>query len=65
MVTEQGNLDRLGERFRGTHMTLLQTNLTDVERDELLEALGHGLIGAGRNVALVGRVGLEPTTQGL
>ena len=42
VVTEQGNLDRLGERFRGTHMTLLQTNLTDVERDELLEALGSG-----------------------
>ena len=37
LVTDQGNLDRLAERFRGMNMTLLQTNLTEVERDELLE----------------------------
>ena len=40
VVTEQGNLDRLGERFRGVHMTLVQTNLTEAERDELLETFG-------------------------
>ena len=42
LVTDQGNLDRLAERFRGMNMTLLQTNLTEVERDELLEAFGSG-----------------------
>jgi uncharacterized membrane protein len=42
LVTDQGNLDRLGERFRGLHMTLVQTNLTDAEREELLETFGSG-----------------------
>jgi hypothetical protein len=27
----------VGERFRGMHMTLVQTNLTDAERATLLE----------------------------
>lgn len=40
VVSDQGNLDRLGERFRGMHMTLIQTNLTETEREELLEAFG-------------------------
>jgi uncharacterized membrane protein len=37
VVSDQGNLDRLGERFRGVDMTLLQTNLTEAERELLLE----------------------------
>lgn len=37
VVTEAGDLDRVGERFRGLHMTLVQTNLTDAERAMLLE----------------------------
>ena len=40
--TDEGNLDRLGERFRGVHMTLVQTNLTPAEREELLETFGSG-----------------------
>jgi uncharacterized membrane protein len=41
-VTEEGDLDRLGERFAGmgTHSTLVATNLTDAERDVLLETFG-------------------------
>lgn len=37
LVTEQGDLDRLGERFHGLHQKLIATNLTDAERDVLLE----------------------------
>jgi uncharacterized membrane protein len=40
VVTEEGDLDRLGERFRGMHSTLLATNLTDAERDVLFETFG-------------------------
>lgn len=40
VVTDEGDLDRLGERFRGVHMTLLSSNLTDTERDELMETFG-------------------------
>jgi uncharacterized membrane protein len=40
VVTEQANLDRLGDRMRGMHSTLLTTNLTDAERDMLLETFG-------------------------
>jgi len=40
LVTEDGNLDRLGERFRGSDKTLLSTNLTDAEREILLETFG-------------------------
>ena len=32
-VTENANLDRLGERFRGSQSTLLTTNLTEAERE--------------------------------
>jgi uncharacterized membrane protein len=39
-VTEDGNLDRLGERFHGLHSTLVATNLTDAERSALLETFG-------------------------
>ena len=37
LVTEQGNLDLVGERFHGAHMKLIDTNLTEAERKLLLE----------------------------
>jgi uncharacterized membrane protein len=40
VVTEQGDLDRLGERLRLSQSTLIATNLTDGERKELLETFG-------------------------
>jgi uncharacterized membrane protein len=40
LVTEQGDLDRLGERMGGLHSKLIATNLTDAERNVLLETLG-------------------------
>ncbi|GAA4600525.1 putative membrane protein [Actinoplanes octamycinicus] len=40
LVTDEGNLDRLGERFHGMGNQLIATNLTDEERDELLETFG-------------------------
>jgi len=40
-VTEEGNLDRLGERMRGMESTLVATNLTDAEREVLLETFGR------------------------
>ena len=39
-VTENADMDRLGERLHGLHSTLIATNLTDAERAELLEILG-------------------------
>ncbi|HEY5420304.1 MAG TPA: DUF1269 domain-containing protein [Marmoricola sp.] len=36
-VTDEGNLDRLGERFRGFQGHLVSTNLTGAERALLLE----------------------------
>ena len=39
VVTEEGNLDRLGERFR-MNKKLIHTNLTDAERETLLETFG-------------------------
>jgi uncharacterized membrane protein len=39
-VTDQGDLDRLGERFIGLHSTLIATNLTADERKILLETFG-------------------------
>ncbi|MEK8226929.1 DUF1269 domain-containing protein [Oerskovia sp. M15] len=36
-VTEDGDLDRVGERFHGLHGDLIATNLTDEERRLLLE----------------------------
>ena len=41
VITEDANLDRLGERFR-FDTTLITTNLTDVERDTLMETFGGG-----------------------
>ena len=40
VVTEQGDLDRLGDRFRGGSGTLISTNLTETERATLLETFG-------------------------
>jgi uncharacterized membrane protein len=40
LVTQDADLDRLGERMRGTHMKLIETNLTDGERSIVTEALG-------------------------
>jgi uncharacterized membrane protein len=40
VVTEQGDLDRMGERMRGMQGTLITTNLTDAERSVLLETFG-------------------------
>ncbi len=40
LVTEAGDLDRLGERFHGGNSTLIATNLTDEEREVLYETFG-------------------------
>jgi uncharacterized membrane protein len=40
LVTQEGDLDRLGERMRGVKMKLIETNLTGVERTMLTEAVG-------------------------
>jgi hypothetical protein len=39
-VTEEADLDRLGERLSGMGSTLVATNLTDAERAVLLETFG-------------------------
>jgi uncharacterized membrane protein len=39
LLTENADLDRLGERWRGTHSVLIDTNLTDVEQARLLGSL--------------------------
>jgi uncharacterized membrane protein len=41
LVTDEGDLDRLGERFHGLHKKLVATNLTDAERTALLETFGE------------------------
>ena len=40
MVTENADLDRLGERFHGRDAQLISTNLTEAERSTLLETFG-------------------------
>ncbi|GAA4941717.1 DUF1269 domain-containing protein [Actinoplanes utahensis] len=40
LVTDHGNLDRLGERFHGMHQKLIATNLTDEEKGMLMETFG-------------------------
>jgi uncharacterized membrane protein len=42
LVTEDANMDRLGERFRGHDTKLISTNLTEAEREVLLETFGGG-----------------------
>jgi uncharacterized membrane protein len=39
LLTEGADLGRLGERLRGTHWVLIDTNLTDVEQARLLGTL--------------------------
>jgi uncharacterized membrane protein len=41
VVTDEGDLDRVGERFHGMHSKLIATNLTPAERQVLLETFGH------------------------
>ena len=41
LVTENADLDRLGERFRGMQAQLVRTNLTEAERETLLETFGR------------------------
>ena len=40
LVTEDADLDRLGDRFRGRDSTLISTNLTEGERETMLETFG-------------------------
>lgn len=40
LVTEGADLDRLGERFHSPDKTLIHTNLTEAERETLLETFG-------------------------
>ncbi len=42
MVTENADMDRLGERFHGRDAKLISTNLTEAERETLLETFGSG-----------------------
>lgn len=42
MVTEDANLDRLGERLQVLDTTLISTNLTEAERAMLMETFGGG-----------------------
>ena len=41
LVTDEGDLDRVGERFHGSHMKLVDTNLTEEERKILLDTFGY------------------------
>ncbi len=40
LVTEEGDLDRVGERFHGVHSKLIATNLTAGERQIMMETFG-------------------------
>ena len=42
VVTDEADLDRIGERFHGMRWVLIDTNLTDVERGVLLETFSGG-----------------------
>ena len=42
MVTEDADLDRLGERVHARDATLISTNLTEAERATMLETFGGG-----------------------
>lgn len=42
LVSDDADLDRLGERFRGRDGHLISTNLTEAERETLLETFGGG-----------------------
>jgi uncharacterized membrane protein len=43
LVTDHGELDRLGERFHGLHSKLIATNLTKEEQETLFEVFGDHL----------------------
>jgi uncharacterized membrane protein len=43
LVTDHGDLDRLGERMHGLHSRLIDTNLTEAEQEILLETFGDHL----------------------
>ncbi|MFC7528678.1 DUF1269 domain-containing protein [Actinoplanes sp. GCM10030250] len=43
LVTDHGDLDRLGERFHGLHSKLIATNLTEGEREVLQDTFGDHL----------------------
>jgi uncharacterized membrane protein len=45
LVTEDADIDRLGERFHGRDSKLISTNLTEAERETLLETFGGGWAG--------------------
>lgn len=40
VITDEADLDRVGERFQGMRWLLIDTDLTDVERGRLLETFG-------------------------
>ncbi|MBD5785650.1 DUF1269 domain-containing protein [Cellulosimicrobium terreum] len=40
VVSEEGNLDLVGERFHGVHGKLVATNLTAAEKETLLDTFG-------------------------
>jgi len=40
LVTEEADIDRLGERMRGVFTRLVDTNLTEAERSALMETMG-------------------------
>lgn len=40
VITEDGDLDRVGDHFHGMHWTLVDTNLTEPERRLLVETFG-------------------------
>jgi uncharacterized membrane protein len=40
LVTDHANLDLVGERFHGLNQKLITTNLTEAERDTMLESFG-------------------------
>ena len=40
LITDEADLDRLGDRFHGLDKKLIHTNLTDEERSTLLETFG-------------------------
>jgi uncharacterized membrane protein len=49
LMTEQGDLDRLGERFHDLRSSqLVATNLTDAERSLLLETFGDDTLPSRR-----------------
>jgi uncharacterized membrane protein len=40
VVTDEADLEKVGERFHGMHSLLIDTNLTDPERGRLLDTFG-------------------------